>query len=117
MTIKQAAFLADNFRDYCVRYNHTPVFFPVYQKGKATEKIRNNPAGFTALLYSFTDQVLQHKRGEADFVCALDTITELYVLSIHPENISYYTGKYAVYHTVHEYIAATDAYLRENGRR
>lgn len=112
MTLKQACFLADSFRDYCVRYNHMPVFFPAYEKCKAVKAIRENPAAFTGLVDAVINQIITEKRDDPDYNLAFDTLCEIRALCADPAAISYYLEPDGLYKSVHDYALAMDAYRK-----
>lgn len=107
MTIKQARFLSDNFRAYCLKYEHIPVFFPVYEKGKSTEIIRKNPYLFSNLLNAFIMQIIETCRKDPDYNARFETLQELQHLTNHPDEIKYYgRDRGWAYDTVAEYVQA-----------
>lgn len=112
VTLAQANFLADNFRDYCTRYNHMPVFFPVYEKCKSIKTIRENPAGFSRLIDAFISQIMTEKRNDPDYSIAFDTLCEIRYLCNNPREIAQYLDPEAIYHNVHEYALAVDTYRK-----
>ena len=83
MTIKESRFIANSFREYCIRYNHMPVFFPL-ATGPAAEKIRSRPWEFESMVNSFYYNALREMRGLPYYENAIAELQEIAFLANNP---------------------------------